>query len=64
MPFYIGHLKRKGCGAHRQMGQELFRAALRFARVLSMTAHAHSEPGPPLRPPLLSLPIHHENSCR
>jgi len=25
--------KRKGCGAHHQTGQELFRAALRFARV-------------------------------
>ncbi len=25
--------KRKGCGAHRQTIQELFRAALRFARV-------------------------------
>jgi transposase len=25
--------ERKGCGAHRQMGQELARAALRFARV-------------------------------
>jgi hypothetical protein len=25
--------KRKGCGAHRQMSRELFRAALRFARI-------------------------------
>jgi hypothetical protein len=25
--------ERKGCGAHPEMGQELFRAALRFARV-------------------------------
>jgi 4-hydroxy-4-methyl-2-oxoglutarate aldolase len=32
-PVEIGGLKRKGCGAHHQSSQELFRAALRFARV-------------------------------